>query len=144
MNRKIKFRAWDKRTRKMIETGFHVLGETTCFDLIYTYCMEHGKRKNEPGLLRMNSVVLMQFTGLHDKNGKEIYEGDILKVIDPMGDTLPNWTTEWNKTGCYAYEPPNGFDNFDVTSLGWAMDMEYTFEVIGNIYESKELLDKVE
>ncbi len=60
--RELKFRAWDKRTRKMIATGFYILGETTAFDLIYDYCMKHGKRKNEVGLLRINSVVIMHRT----------------------------------------------------------------------------------
>ena len=118
--REIKFRAWDKRTRKMIDTGFHVLGETTCFDLIYDYCMKHGRRKDEVGLLRINSVVIMQYTGRKDKNGKEIYEGDILRLSPMITDTNVRHLA-------VSYE-----------DVFW-----HLIEIIGNIYENPELLEAV-
>lgn len=73
-------------------------------------------------------VKLMQFTGLLDKNGKEIYEGDILK--SNFGRVGP---VVWYRRGFFiqAESLPNGVTDF----LVWEQS-----EVIGNIYENPELL----
>ena len=126
--REIKFRAWDKNNKKMlpnaapsIEHGnhFHYRDEYGCFCII-------SKDNSE----------LMQFTGLLDKNGKEVYEGDIIK----------------NKRGqcvvCYdGIHQSLGYRNAKRTQKGTCSDMNATieefqkqFEIIGNIYENPELL----
>jgi uncharacterized phage protein (TIGR01671 family) len=140
MQREIKFRAWDKRTRKMVDAGFHIIGETTAFDLLYQYGMEH-KRKNEPGLLRLNSFVIMQYTGLKGKNGKEIYEGDILKfaVYNAIGKVIwdDRYFSWWIKLLHRPSDNAQDISLFDAyTSVGW----EDSIEIIGNIYENSELL----
>lgn len=134
--REIKFRAWDKRTRKMVTTGFHVIGQVSAFDMLYDYGMKHGKRKNEVGLMRMNSFVIMQFTGVHDKNGNDIYESDILEFdpkqwgitkINPKGNIF---TVKWDSDdGCWSGKG---------TSYDWTIHCT----LIGNIYENPELLEK--
>ena len=71
-----------------------------------------------------------QYTGLKDKNGKEIYEGDIFH----LGDINIKYIVEWIDTGFM------GRQNGNTSSVG----LEYwqdKIEVVGNIYENKELLE---
>lgn len=77
-------------------------------------------------------VKLMQYTGLTDRNGKEIYEGDIVAT--------PNWGGAKNKIISYSTEAGAflACDSF-IEPLGYSMG-NGRVEVIGNIYENKELL----
>lgn len=80
------------------------------------------------------TVVFMQFTGLHDKNGKEIYEGDIVRYDDGDG---------W-ETGREAVKFENGAFNCSCYHPEMELFIEESriIEVIGNIYENKELLEE--
>lgn len=117
--REIRFRAWDKKHKKMAEVytlGLTGIEHTTiCTDgQLYSGC---GK----------DDIELMQFTGLKDKNGKEIYEGDIVRCGDYVEDA-DAWN-EWERE--VTWDEENG------SWLG--IDGERN-EVIGNIYENPELL----
>ena len=68
-----------------------------------------------------------QYTGLHDKNGKEIYEGDILKA--PYSDCSTQHKVYF-EDGCFKLQ----FKDLDEWS-------EKEIEIIGNIYENQELLE---
>ena len=112
--REIKFRVWDKRLKKMWEGGSVWFGVGSCVDANST----------------SDDVEIMQFTGLYDRNGKEIWEGDIVIIDGGL-----KWVCGWSDNHARFY--------FD-TGLHKTDDFDshepYNFEVIGNIYENPDLL----
>jgi hypothetical protein len=83
-------------------------------------------------LIPMSETIILQYTGLKDKNGKEIYEGDVV-----LNGGFYKFVVSWN-------EKKAGFEPFcDWTFIGEYSSIETTneIEVIGNIYENPELLE---
>ena len=113
--RNIKFRAWNG---EKMTTSFEITSQGVV-------ASHFGKKEYHPDYL------LMQYTGLKDKNGKEIYEGDIVKLT-AIGGYLQD--------GSFEVENIISFhENFSHDDRYYQMDKE-KIEIIGNIYENPELL----
>ena len=132
--RKLKFRAWDKLDKKFLwpwSRGFNIFGEVTCFDLIGQQ-LRDNMHDRETIFERMNDIEITQFTGLKDKNGKEIYEGDIcIGLMDGGIDyTSIKFIVEYKKASfvdSYFHRP--------------LMSEDQDLKIIGNVYENSELLE---
>lgn len=79
---------------------------------------------------QVNNPILMQFTGLKDKNGKEIYEGDIFQDEEDGSCEFVEWDNEFGGWSTQAWY-----------SVGEFAQAAERLEVIGNIYENPELLN---
>ena len=120
MNREIKFRIWNEYDKKMI----------------------HWNKLLEQNLANIFTIPsydkwLMQYTGLHDKNGKEIYEGDVVKFRFKKDRTECE-----DLIGFMEYQTQ--YCAFKIVSSpingAFRIDDEVIIEVIGNIYDNPELL----
>lgn len=88
--------------------------------------------------LEDEDAILMQSTGLHDKNGKEIFEGDILGV--DTDEEIVNLNIYWDsKHALFMFESKKYNEKDLLAEL--VEDNTYPFEIIGNIYENPELLE---
>ena len=111
MSREIRFRYWCPEHKEMIISTGKI---NSVIEVLEHYC---------------DDGALMQFTGLTDKNGKDIYEGDIFIHHDHL-DPKPMCVIEWDKDEV-CFQP----------SIGLMSESNEWFEVIGNIYENPELLE---
>lgn len=137
MSRDIKFRVWLKKQNKMVEVH-----KINFQDRVITHYLDDLPF---PTLIKcsFDDVELMQYTGLKDKNGKEIYEGDIIDIHQTVnGQNL--FVVEITNTGLviprYAYK--QGFKyQYDIRELLEVNEYDKEIEIIGNIYENPELLE---
>jgi uncharacterized phage protein (TIGR01671 family) len=133
--REIKFRAWDKEYKKMMEWGKQLKGlSQNGIKTVMSYNSEDGWSD----CYNLKDIELMQYTGLKDKNGKEIYEGDIVKYFDNKEHIVVVENIKELGTGMYLKRVGSGY-----YTLNPSVIRDYEVEVIGNIYENPELLEVV-
>jgi len=127
--REIKFRAWDKVCKpNRIKTWEQLLAQ---YQLTHVFVSDY--------------FILMQYTGLKDKNGKEIYEGDIVSFEDAECDAEGYNDNVFLNRGVVSYDEVSMCYSF---SNRQTVEMEDLYiptdaEIIGNIYENPELLEEV-
>jgi uncharacterized phage protein (TIGR01671 family) len=93
--------------------------------------------------LEDEDATLMQSTGLKDKNGKEIFEGDVIAIeVDDTGTPINARVFQNSKIGVLMFHVFE--DNEDVPMVELLEDNSVAFEIIGNIYENPELLEVTE
>ena len=136
MNRIIKYRAYIKKDYnkeligKILKVSSIHLKKNK---VIIGYSLSRSNYGNRS--FNYENIELMQFTGLYDKNGKEIYEGDILQI------GVDRAYVKWNDRYGYFQLIPIGDYYFDSDVIGQALEY-LEAEVIGNIIDNKNLLEE--
>lgn len=122
-----KFRAWDSAKKEMFKDTFAI---TESGQVVV---VEQESVASSPDYVFVEHLVIMQSTGLKDKNGKEIFEGDIVKMAKDIYSEPTYYEVVRHRGGAYRLESKQH---------GCELWLRHTdCEVVGNIYENKELLD---
>ncbi|MAY41695.1 MULTISPECIES: YopX family protein [unclassified Neptuniibacter] len=134
MEREIKFRAWDHDLKRML-----VVGDMP--DLVIGFdghIYDKGCKFTSQISTVSSGISLMQYTGLKDKNGAEIYEGDIVlwHFEDGSITSVVKWDDQYKPMYLLELQPPHGPVSYEMINCRCGV-----YEVIGNIHENPELLE---
>lgn len=130
-----RFRAWNKATKEMYEVD----------DIM---SIDFGKSEisvktlffEQANCYKFDDIVFMQSTGFTDKNGKEIFEGDIIAIeVEDVEMPINAKVFQNRKIGILMFHVFE--DNEDVPMVELLEDDSVAFAIIGNIYENPELLE---
>lgn len=122
-----KFRAWDEKNKEMFKDTFAVTesGEVVT--------VEQDFITNAPDYIFVDHLTIMQSTGLTDKNGKEIFEGDVVKMAKNVYSEPTHYEVVRHRGGAYRLESKQ---------YGCELWLRHTdCEIVGNIYENPELAE---
>lgn len=125
-----KYRAWDSVKKEMFKDTFAI---TESGQVVV---VEQESVASSPDYVFVDYLVLMQSTGLKDKNGKEIFEGDIVKMAKDVYSEPTYYEVVRHRGGAYRLESKQH---------GCELWLRHTdCEIVGNIYENRELLEDKE
>lgn len=130
MQDRFKFRCFNRKTKKMYEVdSLHL--DSKDGEWVWAHYYNPVYDKDLKIQIVQPHAILMQSTGLKDKNGKLIYEGDIIT------DGIDKYVVEWDMDEAYLRfcARANG------TRVYYTFEQLLSYEVIGNIYENPELLE---
>ncbi len=139
--RPIKFRAWDERKKEWL--SYFAVSNTGLIQALDDKGNDWSARDGQ-------NVSLMQYTGLTDKNGKEIYEGDVVEWDDNSDGRwrrrcVVGWTPAHYTLKGYYYDvkKPEEKTPIDFRFGAFIYEEDGELEVIGNIYESPDLIKEM-
>ena len=133
-----KFRAWDKVKRSIILVSEIVYSSDLSYINRVTLDGRDHKMLYGSETRQEDDVVLMQSTGLYDKHGVEIFEGDIVNINHTFRNSMTgSGTLTLNKNFEVIFI--NGMFTRDGSSMGLGKDLKY-LTVIGNVHQNPELL----
>lgn len=125
-----KFRCWDERLG---------LTEVVSIDFFRKKIKINHWEYGDSNFFPLDEVVLMQSTGLKDKNGVEIFEGDVLK--NTRNGKIRR--VHWNPSCASFHLSKHGIEESKVEY--WSLsNPQWSYEIIGNIYENPELLEQAD
>lgn len=128
MSREIKFRAWDSINKCYYTEPFFVSGDGTP----YTYNPDFKHVEEYDAINPVMGIVLEQYTGLKDKNGKEIYEGDLVQFELEEGSVVAPVVFAH---GYFAYA------TFNIVHIAMPLyKISHWCVVVGNIHQNIELI----
>ena len=136
--REIKFRIWDTENKEMLKVQ----------ELDFEPTFFGGRIAIRPDqysdYFDTEDMILMQYTGLKDKNGKEIYEGDIVQHLYEFSDVTDRYLIDYDEDDLsYVFQNISNKNRFIALEDLYDEDYgDYAIEVIGNIYENPELLER--
>ena len=123
--REIKFRAWDKIEKRM----YYDVQDTYDFRCNGKGCLE----ESFGDVLKNDKYIVLQYVGMEDINGREIYEGDIVTLKGEVFEI---------KYKDYKYIADGFYDSSQDVPDDFFSEYAYSFfEIVGNIYENPELLE---
>lgn len=135
--REIKFRAWDKITKKLYAVSGLEFDENGEVCEVYLAGIQIDESNPTANVRKPSDVILNQYTGLKDKNGKEIYEGDIVLVanhgLTPFAVIYREWDCSFLCGNEFAEDYVHMFKS-----------LPQCYEVIGNIHKNPEFLSRKE
>jgi len=129
----IKLRAWDIKNQYMVTWDEHLDPDEDTYFIDIDNMSVHYNVDPNGYMSKETPAEIMLFTGLFDKDEKEIWEGDIVRVFDKIGEII------WNKDAArfsimYFWSKHQHIFNIDCDDV-------IEFKVVGNIYENPELLE---
>jgi len=129
----LKYRVWDKENEEYLDSDHYMDMDGGLFTAGYW-----GSLQLDPDFYIIEPQI-----DARDIKGSEISKGDIVRVVEDGEFIFNHKVTYDEKGGCYSIDVNAG--DYDITSMHWAASQcYYEYEIIGNIHQNPELLDKKE